>query len=81
MAKTNNYIRLTKEELAKIEIIKRSISDQTTTVEILQGLIDSGFVIALKTLYREELMDDKEFNNWLKTLPRFHQEKLLSDLS
>ena len=80
MAKTNNYIRLTKEELAKIEIIKRSISDQTTTVKILQGLIDSGFVIALKTLYREELMDDKEFNNWLKTLPRFHQEQLLSDL-
>ena len=46
-------IILNQEDCYKIKVMQKAISDITTPEQIMGGLIDGGFAVALKTLYAD----------------------------
>ena len=64
-------ISLTSKQLAKVRLIQQAISEPTTYQEILDGLIDTGFANALKTLYARGELDQENYQKGLKQLPDY----------
>jgi len=64
-------ISLTSQQLAKVRLIQQAISEPTTYQEILDGLIDTGFANALKTLYARGELDQENYQKGLKQLPDY----------
>ena len=54
----------------KIKIIQEAISDPTTHKMIVEGLVDSGYAAALKTLYSAGRISDSVFSQGVKQLPK-----------
>ena len=66
-----NSISLTSKQLAKVRLIQQAISEPTTYHKILDGLIDTGFANALKTLYADGELDQETYKKGLKQLPDY----------
>ena len=66
-----NSISLTSKQLAKVRLIQQAISEPTTYHKILDGLIDTGFANALKTLYADGELDQETYQKGLKQLPDY----------
>jgi len=66
-----NSISLSSNQLAKVRLIQQAISEPTTYQEILDGLIDTGFANALKTLYARGELDQENYQKGLKQLPDY----------
>jgi hypothetical protein len=73
MKSTPNQISmsLTSNQLAKVRLIQQAISEPTTYHKILDGLIDTGFANALKTLYARGEVDQENYQKGLKQLPDY----------
>ena len=48
-----SFIRLSPQQVSKLEVMKQSIEEPVTRKDIIDGMIDSGYVVALNTLYHE----------------------------
>ena len=64
-------ISLTSNQLAKVRLIQQAISEPATFHKILEGLIDTGFANALKTLYARGEVDQENYQKGLKQLPDY----------
>ena len=78
--KSKSYIRLTVEEVEKLNLCCKSIIGNYSKHEVVSGLIDGGFATALESLYSEDLITDQEFNEGLDKLPDYLQEKVRAKL-
>lgn len=76
----NEYLCLSGVQLAKIDLMQKSISDPTTPAKILDGLIDVGYTAALKILYQDGSLSKAQLNAALKRLPEDLQAALICDL-
>jgi hypothetical protein len=52
--------------------MKQSIEEPVTRKDIIDGMIDSGYVVALKTLYDEGLLSKKTYEDGLKQVPDYY---------
>ena len=64
-------ITLTTKQSAKVRLMQQAISEPTTYHKILDGLIDTGFAAALKTLYADGEFDQETYQKGLKQLPDY----------
>ena len=71
-------ISLTSKQLAKVRLIQQAISEPTTCQKILDGLIDTGFANALKTLYARGELDQENYQKGLKHLPDYLRSSINS---
>ena len=70
------YIKLSEQEVDKLNLCSRSMEGHPSKSKIIHGLIDVGTVTAIKTLQREGLLTQSELDYWLTTLPEFHQQSI-----
>jgi hypothetical protein len=62
-------ITLDKTYSNKIQVIQEAISDPTTHKMIVEGLVDSGYANALKTLHSAGRISDSVFRQGVRQLP------------
>jgi dihydroorotate dehydrogenase len=65
------FIKLTPLQVKKIEVMKKSIQEPVTRKDIINGLIESAYVVALNTLYDEGLLSKKTYEDGLKLVPDY----------
>jgi hypothetical protein len=53
----------------KIQVIQEAIADPTTHKMIVEGLVDSGYANALKTLHSAGRISDSVFRQGVRQLP------------
>jgi len=73
MKPTSNQITitLTSKQAAKVRLMQQAISEPTTYHKIIDGLIDTGFANALKTLYAGGELDEENYQKGLNQLPEY----------
>jgi len=52
--------------------MKKSIQEPVTRKDIINGLIESAYVVALNTLYDEGLLTKKTYEDGLKLVPDYY---------
>ena len=77
---SGSYIRLTVEEVEKLNLCRKSIIGNYSKHQIMSGLIDGGFANALENLHTEDLITEDEFKKGLDKLPDYLQEKVKAKL-
>jgi hypothetical protein len=65
------FIRLSPLQVKKIEVMKESIEEPVTRKDIIDGMIDSGYVVALKTLYGAGLVNKRDYEKSLAQMPDY----------
>jgi hypothetical protein len=70
---------LTSKQAAKVRLIQQAISEPTTYHKVLDGLIDTGFATALKTLYEDGELDQQNYRKGLKQLPDYLRRSFAAD--
>jgi len=58
-------------QVKKIEVMKESIEETVTRKEIIDGLIDSGYQVAIKTLYDDGRLSKTDYKDCLKFVPDY----------
>ena len=71
-------ITLTSKQAAKVRLMQQAISEPTTYHKILDGLIDTGFAAALKTLYADGELNQESYQKGLKQLPEYLRASITS---
>ena len=71
-------IILTAKQASKVRLMQQAISEPTTYHKILDGLIDTGFAAALKTLYADGELDQESYQKGLKQLPEYLRASITS---
>ncbi len=62
----------------KIRVIQEAISDPTTYKMIVEGLVDSGYANALKTLHSAGRISDSVLKQGIQKLPDYLQASFYS---
>jgi hypothetical protein len=65
------FIRLSPLQVKKIEVMKESIKETVTRKEIIDGLIDSGYWVAINTLYDDGRISKRDYQDCLKFVPDY----------
>jgi len=65
------FIRLSPLQVKKIEVMKESIEEPVTRKEILDGLIDGAYLVALNNLYDEGIISKKTYEEGLTVVPDY----------
>ena len=65
------FIQLTANQITKIEIIKNSIEEPVTRRDIISGLIDGAYAVALKTLYQDKMISKMDYEKSLAQIPDY----------
>jgi len=65
------FIRLSPLQVKKIEVMKESIEEPVTRKEILDGLIDGAYLVAINTLYDEGRISKKTYEDSLALIPDY----------
>ena len=71
------YIRLTEEDLGKLDVIASSIEEVTTKRQLVRGGIDNLYINALRYLYREGEITDEGLENGLSHVEEYMAEKIM----
>ena len=66
------FIKLTPLQVKKIEVMKESIQEPVTRKDIIDGLIESAYVVALNTLYDEGRITKRDYQECLKQVPDYY---------
>jgi len=65
------FIRLSPLQVKKIEVVKESIEEPVTRKEILDGLIDSAYLVAINTLYDDGQISKRTYQDGLTVVPDY----------
>ena len=65
------FIRLSPLQVKKIEVMKESIEEPVTRKEILDGLIDSAYLVAINTLHDDRRISRKTYQDGLTLVPDY----------
>ena len=71
-------ITLTTKQTAKVRLMQQAISEPTIYHKILDGLIDTGFATALKTLYADGELNQENCQKGLKQSPDYLRRSITS---
>ena len=74
---SETYIRLTEEDLGKLDVIQSSIEEPTTQRQIVRGGIDNLYINALRYLYRDGEITDEGLENGLSHVEDYMAEKIM----
>jgi len=66
-------IQISVEQEGKLDWISRAIDENPSHQKIIDGLIDTGFANALKTLHQSGLINQAEYQHGITQLPHFLQ--------
>ena len=66
------FIKLTPLQVKKIDVMKESIREPVTRRDIIDGLLESAYVVALNTLYDQGLLSKKTYEDGLKLVPDYY---------
>ena len=78
--KETSFIRLTEDDLVKIDVVMGSIDESTTRNQIVRGGIDIMFANALRFLYRSGDINDDQLDDLLYLLEDYHAEKTRKEI-
>ena len=65
------FIKLTPLQVKKIEVMQESLDAPVTRKELIDDLIDGGYMGALKTLYDDGRISKKTYQDGLKLVPDY----------
>ena len=65
------FIRLSPLQTKKIEVMKEAIEEPVTRKEILDGLIDSAYLVAINTLYDDGRISKRTYQDGLTVVPDY----------
>jgi hypothetical protein len=65
------FIRLSPLQVKKIEVMWESLDAPVTRKELIDDLIDGGYMGALKTLYDDGRISKKTYQDGLKLVPDY----------
>jgi hypothetical protein len=65
------FIRLSPLQIKKIEVMKESIEESVSRKEILDGLIDSAYLVAINTLYDDGRISKRTYQDGLTVVPDY----------
>lgn len=85
--KSRSFIRLTQDEVEKLNTCIHSISTKPNGVtgkpskhQVITGLIDGAYAVALKSLYESDLISDAEMRLGIDQLPDYFHDRLWKTL-
>ena len=73
---SETYIRLTEEDLGKLDVIQSSIEEVTTHRQLVRGGIDNLYINSLRYLYRDGEITDEGLENGLSHVEDYMAEKI-----
>jgi hypothetical protein len=65
------FIRLSPLQVKKIEVMRESLDAPVTRKELIDDLIDGGYMGALKTLYDDGRITKRNYQDCLKLVPDY----------
>tara|TARA_Y100001968_G_scaffold330668_1_gene383166 strand:- start:1115 stop:1387 length:273 start_codon:yes stop_codon:yes gene_type:complete len=71
-----SYIRLTEEDVGKLDVIQSSIEESTSHRQIVKGGIDNLYCNALRYLYRDGEITDEGLENGLSHVDDYMAKKI-----
>jgi hypothetical protein len=66
------FIRLSPLQVKKIEVMRESLDAPVTRKELIDDLIDGGYMGALKTLYDDRRITKRDYQDCLKLVPDYY---------
>jgi len=75
------YIKLTEEDLEKLEVIDCSFEEEVSRKTMIKGGIDLMFATALEILHREEMITQENLENGMEMLPDYLAERVMANTS
>ena len=66
-----HFFHLTANQVRKLEIVKSSIEEPVTKRDIITGLIDGAYAVALKTLYQDKMISRTDYEKSLAQIPDY----------
>ena len=66
------FIRLSPLQVKKIEVMRESLDAPVTRKEMIDDLIDGGYMGALKTLYDDGRITKRDYQDCLKLVPDYY---------
>ena len=76
---SETYIRLTVEDVGKLDVIQSSIEEATTHRQLVRGGIDHFYCNALRFLYRDGEITDEGLENGLTHVEDWMAEKTMKE--
>ena len=64
-------MHLTANHIRKLEIVQKSITEPVTRREIISGLIDGAYAVALKDLYQYQLISKRDYEKLIAQIPDY----------
>ena len=64
-------MHLTANHIRKLEIVQKSITEPVTRREIISGLIDGAYAVALKDLYQDQLISKRDYEKSIAQIPDY----------
>ena len=71
------YIRLTEEDVGKLDVVQSSIEEKTSHRQLVRGAIDHFYCNALRFLYRDGELTDDGLENGLSHVEDYMAEKIM----
>jgi len=65
------FIYLSAQQVRKLEVMKESIIEPVSRRDIIDGLIESGYAVALKTLYQNKMISKSDSESSLAQIPDY----------
>lgn len=65
------FIKLTSLQVKKIEVMRESLDAPVTRKELMDDLIDGGYLVAIKTLHDEGRISKRDYQDCLKFVPDY----------
>lgn len=65
------FIRLSPLQVKKIELMRESLNAPVTRKELVDDLIDGGYLGAIKTLYDDGRITKRDYQDCLKLVPDY----------
>jgi hypothetical protein len=65
------YIHFSAQQVRKLEVMRESIEEPVSRQDIIDGLIEGGYVLALKTLYDAGQISKEDYESCLKQVPDY----------
>ena len=65
------FFKLTPLQVKKIEVMRESLDAPVTRKELIDDLIDGGYMSALKTLYDDGRITKRDYQDYSKLVPDY----------
>ena len=78
---SETYVRLTAEDVGKLDVVQSSIEEATSHRQLVRGAIDHFYCNALRFLYRDGELSDEGLENGLTHVEDWMAEKTMKEIA